>query len=55
MEIWDWGGIIGVVIAFFAWRMESTSPTLAGLAGGLCLLGALACNMIYWAKDPQPY
>ena len=58
LRLWKsglWGGIIGVVIAFFAWRMETTSPTLAGLAGGLCLLGALACNMIYWAKDPQPY
>ncbi len=58
LRLWKsglWGGIIGAVIAFFAWRMETTSPTLAGIAGGFCLLGALACNMIYWAKDPQPY
>ncbi len=58
LRLWKsglWGGIIGAVIAFFAWRMESTSPTLAGIAGAICLLGAFACNMIYWSKDPQPY
>ena len=58
LRLWKsglWGGIIGAVIAFFAWRMESTSPTLAGFAGIICLLGAFACNMIYWSKDPQPY
>ena len=58
LRLWKsglWGGITGAVIAFFAWRMETTSPTLAGIAGGLCLIGALACNIIYWAKDPQPY
>lgn len=58
LRLWKsglWGGIIGAVVAFFAWRMESTSPTLAGLTGVICLLGAFACNMIYWSKDPQPY
>ena len=58
LRLWKsglWAGITGAVIAFFAWRMESTSPTLAGVAGAICLLGAFACNIIYWAKDPQPY
>ena len=58
LRLWKsglWGGIIGAVIAFFAWRMETVSPTIAGISGALCLVGALACNMIYWAKDPQPY
>ena len=58
LRLWKsglWGGVTGAVIAFFAWRMETTSPTLAGVAGALCLIGAFACNMIYWAKDPQPY
>jgi hypothetical protein len=58
LRLWKsglWGGIIGVIIAFFAWRMESTSPTLAGIAGVICLLGAFACNIVYWSKDPQPY
>ena len=58
LRLWKsglWGGIIGAFVAFFAWRMESTSPTLAGLTGVICLLGAFACNMIYWSKDPQPY
>ena len=57
LRLWKsglWGGIIGAVIAFFAWRMESTSPTLAGIAGVICLLGAFACNMIYWSKDRNP-
>ncbi len=58
LRLWKsglWGGITGAIIAFFAWRMETTSPTLAGIAGALCLIGAFACNMIYWSKDPQPY
>ena len=58
LRLWKsglWSGIIGSVIAFFAWRMETVSPTIAGISGALCLVGALACNMIYWAKDPQPY
>ena len=58
LRLWKsglWGGIVGPLIAFFAWRMETVSPTIAGISGALCLVGALACNMIYWAKDPQPY
>jgi hypothetical protein len=58
LRLWKsglWGGIIGAVIAFFAWRMDSISPTIAGFAGIGCLLFAILSNQIYWAKDPNPY
>ena len=58
LRLWKsglWGGITGAVIAFFAWRMESISPTVAGIAGISCLLFAIVSNQIYWAKDPNPY
>ena len=58
LRLWKsglWGGIIGAVIAFFAWRMETVSPTIAGIVAMFCLIGSLTCNMIYWSKDPKPY
>ena len=58
LRLWKsglWGGITGAVIAFFAWRMESISPTIAGITGISCMLFAILSNQIYWAKDPNPY
>mgnify|MGYP001372113794 CR=1 FL=1 len=58
LRLWKsglWGGITGAVIAFFAWRMESVSPTIAGIAGISSLIFAITCNKLYWSKDPDPY
>ena len=57
LRLWKsglWGGVVGAVVAFFAWRMETVSPTIAGVAAMLCLVASLTCNMIYWSKDPKP-
>lgn len=58
LRLWKsglWGGVIGAVIAFFAWRMETLSPPTSGAVAILCLVGSFICNMIYWSKDPKPY
>ena len=58
LRLWKsglWGGVVGAVVAFFAWRMETVSPTIAGVAAMFCLVGSLTCNMICWSKDPKPY
>ena len=58
LRLWKsglWAGIVGVVIAFFAWRMATISPTIAGVSAIFCIIGSLTCNMVYWSKDPKPY
>ena len=58
LRLWKsglWGGVTGAVIAFFAWRMDSISPTLAGITGVGCLIFAVISNQLYWYKDPDPY
>ena len=58
LRLWKsglWGGIIGAIVTFFAWRLDNVSPTVALIIASLCLLGSLVCNLVYWSKDPRPY
>ena len=58
LRLWKsglWGGIIGAIVTFFAWRLDNVSPTVALIIASLCLLGSLICNLVYWSKDPRPY
>ena len=58
LRLWKsglWGGVVGAVIAFFAGRMGTISPSAALITGCLCVVGAIVCNVVYWSKDPQPY
>ena len=58
LRLWKsglWGGLSGVIIAFFAWKLETLSPTASGILGLTSLILAVVSNQLYWAKDPKPY
>ena len=50
-----WGGITGIIVAFFSWQLETLAPTTSALIGSISLFFAIASNQLYWAKDPDPY
>ena len=58
LRLWKsglWAGISGVAIGFFGWKISSFSQTTGLTVGIIGLAVAIACNAIYWAKDPDPY
>ena len=50
-----WGGITGLIVAFFTWQLDTLTPTTSALIGLVSLFFAIASNQLYWAKDPAPY
>ena len=50
-----WGGVTGLIVSFFTWQLETLSPTVSALIGGISLTFAIASNQLYWSKDPDPF
>ena len=58
LRLWKsglWAGISVIAIGFFGWKLSSFSQTTGLIVSIAGVAVAIACNAIYWAKDPDPY
>ena len=51
----QWVGITGLIVSFFAWKLETLTPNQSFIVAFLSFGLGLATNFIYRAKDPKPY
>ena len=51
----QWVGITGLIVSFFAWKLETLTPNQSILLACLSIGLGLATNAIYRVKDPKPY
>jgi hypothetical protein len=51
----QWVGITGLIVSFFAWKLETLTPNQSFIVALLSFGLGLATNFIYRAKDPKPY
>ena len=50
-----WAGVVGLIVAFFSWQLETLSPTISAITAIISLFFAIGSNLLYWSKDPKPY
>ena len=51
----QWVGITGLIVSFFAWKLETLTPNQSLIVALLSFGLGLATNFIYRVKDPKPY
>jgi len=51
----QWVGITGLIVSFFAWKLETLTPNQSLILAFLSIGVGLATNAIYRVKDPKPY
>ena len=51
----QWVGITGLIVSFFAWKLETLTPNQSLTVAFLSLGVGLVTNFIYRVKDPKPY